>query len=230
MSVCQVRIDLTHGVERNMAIRRLSELFGGDGYGAYLVVHEIGRLGKAHLQGWVFVENHRKYMDAIRVVFPELGRGCKSCSEVKEFEGWKRYICKGVSASQGPDVVMRHGVEYSDDFVALQHEAYWAQHAKQSRAPKEDASTFCEYKKGTSWVEKMIVETLEFVEQEIPRPECLSELELRQALTLFVMNKTAFLRRAIRCTTVREIVNSVCVCLRGAEKNVLLLEHVLNGF
>lgn len=51
----------------------------------------------------------------------------KECAE--DYAGYLRYLCKGESSGDLPDVVGRSGLDYTDDWVKGQHDEYWVNNA-----------------------------------------------------------------------------------------------------
>lgn len=51
----------------------------------------------------------------------------KKCTD--DVSGYERYICKGDSESSLPEVVVKQGIEYTDDWVKDNHAAYWVNNA-----------------------------------------------------------------------------------------------------
>jgi len=50
------------------------------------------------------------------------GNACYSVSEVKDMEGYKRYMCKGESVEVMPEVVWEHGLDWGYEEL---HAGYW---------------------------------------------------------------------------------------------------------
>lgn len=58
--------------------------------------------------------------------FPDLkGNGKYSITVCRDPESYAKYMAKGGSVEQEPEVVGRYGLEYSDEWISDQHEAYW---------------------------------------------------------------------------------------------------------
>lgn len=65
-----------------------------------------------------------------RFLSGERGNASYSLKECGEDEsGYLRYMCKGESSGDGPEVVGRCGLEYTDDWVKTQHAEYWVNNA-----------------------------------------------------------------------------------------------------
>lgn len=63
--------------------------------------------------------------------FPDLkGNGAYSITAVRDVEAYDKYMAKGGSDGALPEVVGRNGIQYSDDWVQEQHEAYWETNRK----------------------------------------------------------------------------------------------------
>lgn len=70
---------------------------------------------------------------------PEIkGNKCYSVGEkgVRDRGAYLRYLCKGKSVTEGPEVVLRCGLEFTDVWVANEHKAYWEENKKLKNSEK----------------------------------------------------------------------------------------------
>lgn len=84
---------------------------------------------------WHFLVESEKTYKAVRCSFnkkvPELkGNGAYSMSEVEDLEKYERYLCKGESDGEGPEVVWRNSVKYTEEKCSELHGAYWEENRK----------------------------------------------------------------------------------------------------
>lgn len=84
---------------------------------------------------WHWLLLTEKDVKAVRMSFkrkvPELaGNGKYSLTVCLEKEKYERYMCKGESEGEGPEVVWRFGLEYSDEKVEELHAAYWLENRR----------------------------------------------------------------------------------------------------
>lgn len=64
---------------------------------------------------------------------PNISRKCAFTMPKEDLEGYKRYICKGVSAEKQPTVVLNTLEENVEEL----HEGYWREYAQSKEAAKE---------------------------------------------------------------------------------------------
>lgn len=60
------------------------------------------------------------------------GYSLKECDG--EIEQYHNYMCKGPSEIQDPDICMRQGLLYTDEWVSERHDAYWVRNGELARA------------------------------------------------------------------------------------------------
>lgn len=106
--------------------------------GAYFVVRE-SHDNNPHFHA---VLHSERKINAVRMAlrrkFPEThGNGSYSLTLVRDLEKYMRYMCKGASVNEAPDVVGRNGIGYTDTAVAGWHEQYWATNAELQEARAE---------------------------------------------------------------------------------------------
>lgn len=102
---------------------------------SYLVVHEVARDENPHVHVLFYSV---KKLDALRKSFKRAfadkrGNGAysmKACDD--SVERYVQYMCKGPNRDEGPDVLMRHGLVYTDADIVRMHAAYW----EENGAPK----------------------------------------------------------------------------------------------
>lgn len=95
-------------------------------HGAYLLVREGGTenphvhaLLQSGLESRMLRQNLRRKLPFLS------GNGDYSLTTVKDAEKYERYCCKGESETEGPTVVARMGIEYTDEWVSERHAGYW---------------------------------------------------------------------------------------------------------
>lgn len=74
--------------------------------------------------------------------FPDCtGNGAYSLTGVVDLDKYHRYMCKGdgPDACEGPQVVGAYGVQYTDEWLCQQHEAYWDENRAIAEAKKAKA-------------------------------------------------------------------------------------------
>lgn len=124
-NVYTIRID--HVSEETPAkLRQILDHINGN----YVLVTENGaKTGKLHYQGWIQTDAN---ISAIRKMrerkLPENnGRDKHSIAVVKDFESYKKYICKGEGPTKGPVLFAMNGIGYTREFIEENHKQYWEQ-------------------------------------------------------------------------------------------------------
>lgn len=101
--------------------------------GEVFMVREVDAQ-RPHFQAYVKTMLKRGALTVrIKNALPEVkGNKCYSVGqrEVENREKYLRYLCKGVSSTQGPEVVLRCGLEFTDEWVRVEHGAYWEANAQ----------------------------------------------------------------------------------------------------
>lgn len=116
---------------------------------------------------------------SFRRAFPDhKGNAAYSLKECDEDpDGYGRYICKGLSKEEGPNVVIRQGLLYTDEWVRQHHEQYWVNNdliaqarAKRKMNAVERLESVCKEKK-IRWSDRTAIAT-EYVrwQKEARRP------------------------------------------------------------
>ena len=100
---------------------------------AYLVVRETVAHVNPHYHVFCHsVEKIKVLRNKFRTHLPQvLGNksySLKLCED--DFEPYLRYLCKGESSELPPDVVARHGLDFTEDRIARLHEAFWVNNAE----------------------------------------------------------------------------------------------------
>lgn len=98
------------------------------GYG----VREVASGDNEH---WHFAVESDKKLSALRTSFnracPELkGNGKYSLTEVKDEDKYVRYMAKGNSEGEVPEVVWRNSIKYDDEAIEKLHDDYWTENRK----------------------------------------------------------------------------------------------------
>lgn len=106
---------------------------------AWIAHHAIGGWGVREVSGdnehWHFHLHTDKTIKQLRCSFnrevPDLkGNGKYSLTECRDGGKYDRYMAKGDSDGQYPEVVWKHGVEYTDEWFEEQHDLYWEENRK----------------------------------------------------------------------------------------------------
>lgn len=85
--------------------------------------------------------NDKKKLQALRVgltrAVPELkGNAGYSLTEVRDVDKYERYMCKGNSESEMPDVAWRESIKYSESRIQELHDSYWSTNRELATARK----------------------------------------------------------------------------------------------
>lgn len=97
---------------------------------SWLVVHEVARDENPHVHVLLYSD---KNLDALRKSFKRAfaekrGNGSyslKPCDD--DVNRYVQYMCKGPNKDEGPDIVFRHGLVYTDADLSRYHSEYWAE-------------------------------------------------------------------------------------------------------
>lgn len=94
--------------------------------GSHLFVREVAA-NRPHYQGVILSDiANQTLRQRVKVLFPECkGNKGYSVSKVKCEESYRRYLLKGSSATELPDVVSHCAIFHDDGYVAREHRAYW---------------------------------------------------------------------------------------------------------
>lgn len=140
--------------------------------------------------------------------FPEStgnkGYSLKLCDD--DWEAYIRYICKGKSVNEGPDIWVRQGLEYTEEAIQEAWRKYWVN----NQALKENA------KKRTRVEGANIVEQ---VEQESKRLG-LKGFD-REGVAKVYIRLFRDARKGINVFAARAVVNTVCCLLEGSGEDHL---------
>lgn len=84
---------------------------------------------------WLLTTDKFKNLQSFRVnltrAVAELkGNGAYSATAVEDLEKYQRYMCKGNSDGESPEIVWRNSIEYTDDWVSARHADYWKENAR----------------------------------------------------------------------------------------------------
>lgn len=102
-----------------------------EGHGGF-AVREVAGEENEH---WHWLIETDKNLVAVRRSFqraiPELkGNGAYSLVEVRDLEKYERYLCKGSSESEMPEVAWRHSILYTDEKIEELHDLYWSENRR----------------------------------------------------------------------------------------------------
>lgn len=112
--------------------------------GAYFMAKE-SEANRVHYQGW-FVSKIKDVTLRARVkkAFPSVvGNNGYSLKPARESEKYMRYICKG-TRDMLPLVICKKGIEYSEDWVKSQWEAFWQHEASEAYELKKSKQSVTE--------------------------------------------------------------------------------------
>ena len=106
----------------------------------YVVCREGDSTSNVHYHGYAL--SHSK-ISAVRVNFKRRfpdhigndGYSLKVCdSEVHQYYN---YLCKGNSEYELPEIVLRQGLQFDEDWIKSHHDAYWVRNSELSRSSKQ---------------------------------------------------------------------------------------------
>lgn len=101
---------------------------------AWLALLSVGGFGVREVSGvnehWHFLLETDKTIKQLRCSFnrkvPELkGNKSYSLTECRDVEKYERYMCKGESDGEMPEVAWRNSMKYDDDKLKALHDDYW---------------------------------------------------------------------------------------------------------
>jgi len=175
----------------------------------FFVVHETADGENPHVH--VFFSSDKK-LNALRISFkrkfPDLvGNGAYSLKECDDnFEDYYLYMCKGDSQENLPVVLMKQGVDFSDDKIKEYHDRYWVNN-NQIKISKRKRVAFA----GT------VVEQLEQIckEKGVRSKEDIA----REYIRLY-----RDMRKPINCFQARAVVNTVTLLIKpdSNEEDILV--------
>lgn len=128
------------GNPRDLLVGFLSRI-GCSGYGVREFAPEAG-------EHFHFAIRCEKSLPTFRKAFVRQFPSCSgnksySLESARDFERLRRYLAKGSSVEQMPDVVWRNGL-YSDEYIKLWHDEYWAENATIARAKRKATNMMAE--------------------------------------------------------------------------------------
>jgi hypothetical protein len=145
---------------------------------------------------------------ALTRAFPERvgnkGYSLKVCDD--NYDAYIRYICKGESKEEGPQIWCRQGLLYTDDHIQRAHEMYWVN----NESLVANASKRCK-------VEKESV--IDQVEKEAKERKLKSYDRVEVAKIYCRMFRDA--RKPINIYAARGVVNTVCLLLDDCNEDYL---------
>ena len=112
-----------------------------DAVKAWIDSKEMGGIGVREVAGdnehWHFLLETDKFknLQSFRVqltkAIPVLkGNASYSATKVEDKEKYMRYLCKGASEGESPEVAWRNSLLYSDEWVSERHEEYWQENKR----------------------------------------------------------------------------------------------------
>lgn len=212
MAQYALRLDFDRDVDRSP----LSRWLDGNS-NRYLVVFETAEGENPHVHAIFHSDKTIATLrQSFKRAFPsKTGNGAyslKACDE--DYDGYIRYMCKGQARGQGPDVVMRMGLEYSEDAIASAHDMYWvnAEAIERARAARRKAAKLD------------IVEAVEKVAKE----KGVRSHERKEVAKIYIRMKKEQ-KKGINVFQARAVVNTVCVLLDDTgDAEEELAAHIAN--
>lgn len=145
-----LRIDVTPNVvPREQVVSFISTHFAS----GVMVLEVSEKEKKDHYQGFVYFSGKKAAMrkQILRKLFLEPPpQGTYSFSEVGKKESYERYVVKGRHGKRGDpiDVLWKHGIEYTDEWLATMHEKWHDTreelHKKRKTPDQEESSIYRE--------------------------------------------------------------------------------------
>lgn len=175
----------------------------------YFVVFECHSGENPHVHA---IYETDKTLNACRVSFKrkfddKVGNGSYSLKECDDdIDAYMRYMCKGNSKDDLPDVKIRQGLEYTDDKIKEWHDKYWVNNA-----------SLAENKKKRKLVRsgETAVETVERLckEQGVRKSD-------REGIAKVYIRLCKDGRKPINTFAAKAIVNTVCLLLDDTDDNL----------
>lgn len=110
---------------------QLNEFFDSRNYGGFGTFERASVTEKPHYHYALYGFADEKAVQACRVAlkrkFPTLTKTVYSLTVADEPERHDRYIAKGTSPEEGPEVVWCHSLQYNMEKIKALHAAYWAE-------------------------------------------------------------------------------------------------------
>lgn len=183
--------------------QRLSDWLSAN-CGGYLVCYEEVVDENPHVHVVLYSE---KNIDTLRKSFKRAfddkrGNGAyslKACDA--NVDDYIAYICKGVDVDSPPDVILKQGIQFDDEYVEGMHQRYWDRNAQLVRAAGERAAA-----RGN------MVEVVE----KLCREQGVRSYE-RKKIALVYIRQMRAQRKAINIFAARAVVNGVVVALDEEE-------------
>lgn len=168
--------------------------FGGFG------TFELGRVTeKPHCHYVIHGFEDDKAVQAFRVdlkrKFPALNRSNYSVSVSEDPERYDRYVAKGKSADEPPEVIWRHSLLYSLEKIAELHAAYWEENASTRKRKSEESSS----------------SMLDFVVDEAKRARI--PWNERHTLSMIYLKEMTARRKAVNMFAAKSVINAVQLVL-----------------
>lgn len=136
------------------------------------------------------------------------GHSIKQCdSQVYDY---LKYICKGASEDQPPVIISKQGLDYTDEYVAELHAAYWVSNAEiRQNSKKRDHL-------------KLAGTIVEQVEREAKLLKLSGQCYDREAVAAIYVKLYVDARKPVSVYHGKSVVNTVCALLSGASFDLLV--------
>lgn len=108
--------------------------------GAYIIAREKAKHGgNVHMHALLHTdENIKNVRNRIVRAYPgQGGNGWYSLTKCQDVDKYERYLCKGDDDAEGPEIVGRQGIQFTDTWVAEKHKLFWDVHAQLLAASKK---------------------------------------------------------------------------------------------
>lgn len=121
---------------------------------SYLIVRECGEeTGKEHIHAVLCMGDDKKVQSMrmqFRREFPSVvgNKAAYSLGAVKDLEKYERYMCKGASEDEMPEIVGSLGLKYSLEYIEECHTNYWRlnfQNQKDKAGSKKQKLSFTDF-------------------------------------------------------------------------------------
>lgn len=136
------------------------------------------------------------------------GHSIKQCdSQVYDY---LKYICKGSNQDTPPIIVSKQGIDFTDEYVAELHAAYWVSNAEIRNNSKKREHL------------KLAGTIVEQVEREAKQLKLSGQCYDREAVAAIYVKMYVDARKPVNVYHAKGVVNTVCALLSGASFDLLV--------
>lgn len=132
----------------------------------------------------------------------------KPCDD--DYEPYINYICKGADEESLPEVKFKQGLEYTEEYIAARHAAYWLKAVELARSSKKRASM------------SLLGNVVEQVEA-VAKQKKLKGHE-REDIAKIYINMCISAKKPINSFYAKSVVNTVSCLLEGDQIDILATE------